>query len=226
MMPRCSRIFSILVMLIVSVAANCGAAEGSREDKSETAGAVDSTHGIPVIDASMDPMRIFLPELPGDEGTCYLYPDYIVIAWRSPEQKGPVAIVRKRDKAGGADGPDCSPDSLPGDYVFYNDWAEYFSGMWGDLLLIDSGTSNIRSLYFYDVRSRSRVLSLEGFGGTDGWIDEVTIRVWLLSAADMPRSLCPDIPEIFSVGVDSLFALDLKELSLEPLGSWRCNQLQ
>jgi hypothetical protein len=167
-----------------------------------------------------------MPEWPQREGSCYLYPGYIVIAWEYPDQEGPVAIVRKRDSSNALESPNCSPDSLPGDFIVYNDWAEYFAGMWGDLLLIDSGTSDIRSLFFYDVPSKKKVLSVDGVGETEGWIDSVTVRIWVLSGTGMPRSLCPDIPEIFGVGVDSLFALNLKTLSLKALGPWRCNQLQ
>ncbi len=29
---------------------------------------------------------------------------------------------------------ECSTDSLAGDFVVRNEWAEYYSGMWSDLL--------------------------------------------------------------------------------------------
>ena len=162
---------------------------------------------------------------PGSGGCCYVYDDYVVVAWDSvaPER---LAIVRARDTESAPEDADCTPDSLIGDFVVRNEWAEYFCGMWGDLLLIDSGTSNIRSLILYDVPTRSKVLEMGGVGGTDGWVDETTVRIWLLAGAEFPRSLCPDIPDMFGVGVDSLYSLDLKTFRLTPLGPWRCNQLQ
>ena len=91
-----------------------------------------------------------------------------------------------------------------------NEWAEYFAGMWDDLLFIDSGTSDVRELIIYDVPSRRRVFSLDGAGEMEGWVDSVTVRIWILSGSGLPRSYCPDIGEDFEVGVDSLFAMNLR----------------
>jgi hypothetical protein len=73
---------------------------------------------------------------------------------------------------------------------------------------------------------RTKVLELEGTGETEGWIDDATVRIWLLAGSDLPRSLCPDIPDMFGVGVDSLYALNLVTFSVTPLGPWRCQPLQ
>lgn len=178
------------------------------------------------IDRTTDPQQPSAPKNPAWDRLCYLYPDYNVIAWRSPDPGEPVAIVRKRDPATTLESANCSSNSLPGDFVLRSDGTEYFSGMWGDLLLTDCGTSNIRELILYDVPSRRQVLSIGGFEGTDGWTDSTTVRIWALSGEDMPRPLCPEIPEMFSVGVDSLFAFNIETLSLKALGSWRCRQLQ
>lgn len=74
-----------------------------------------------------------------------------------------------RDRGAGLGGwrhlrADGTADSLPGDFVVWDDWAEYFCGMWRDLLFIDSGTGDIRSLILYGVPSRRRVLGLDGAG--------------------------------------------------------------
>jgi hypothetical protein len=220
---KCSAICMLSFFLI---ATSCGAEERFQQFKRESAVASTLAQELPIIDATPDSLRRFMPEFPQAGGSCYLYPDYIVIAWRFPDSAGPVAIVRKRDQSNALEPPNCSPDSLPGDFIVRNEWAEYFAGMWRDLLFIDSGTSDIRSLIIYDVPSRSKVLSVDGINGTEGWIDSVTVRVWVLSGYDLPRSLCPDIKEGFGVGVDSLFALNLETLSLKALGPWRCNQLQ
>jgi hypothetical protein len=179
---------------------------------------------IPVFDLTADSLGGSGPAWPEPDGSCYVYERYVVIAWGSPDPQ-PVAIVRQRDSedSGAAD---CSRDSLAGDFVLRNEWAEYFSGMWGDLLLVDSGTGDIRSLILYDVAARRKVLELEGAGETDGWISEHTVRIWMLAATDLPRAVCPDIPEMLGVGVDSLYALNLETLRLTPLGPWRCHALQ
>lgn len=185
-----------------------------------------SAQELPIIDATPDSLRNTMPEMPQSNGSCYLYPDYIIVAWANPAYREPVAIVRKRDSSDTRETPDCYPDSLPGDFVVRNEWAEYFAGMWGDYLLIDSGTSNVRTLMLYDVSSKSKVLTLEGMNGVEEWIDSVTVSIWLLSGYDLPRSLCPGIEEPFVVGVDSLFVLNLQTLSLKASGPWRCRQMQ
>ena len=180
---------------------------------------------MPVFDLTADTVRIAAPRVPALDGSCYVYEKYVVVAWGSPDPQ-PVALVRKRNVASDLETVDCSPDSVPGDFVLRDEWAEYFMGMWRDLLFIDSGTGNIRSLILYDVPTRQKVLELDGAGEMAGWIDEVTVRIWLLSGADLPRSRCPEIPETLAVGVDSLYALDLETFRLSPLGPWRCHALQ
>ena len=214
------------MIIVIPMVVGCRAGNGPIRSGGEAGHASSSSQEMPLIDASSDTLRRFLPEWPEREGSCYLYPNYIVIAWRDPNLNEPVAIVRPRNPQHQSNQVNCSPDSLPGDFIVRNEWAEYFAGMWRDLLLIDSGTSDIRSLMVYDVTLKSMVLSLDGVGETDGWIDDVTVRIWILSGTELPRSLCPDIPEVLGVGVDSLFALNLRTLKLRNLGSWRCRSLQ
>jgi hypothetical protein len=156
---------------------------------------------------------------------CHHYDRYVVVEWESPDPE-PVAIVRERAPGAPVAVADCTTDSLAGDFVLRNEWAEYYSGLWEDLLLLDSGTGQLRDLILYDVPSRKKLLTLEGAGEMAGVIDSTTVRIWLLSGAELPRSLCPEIPDMFDVGVDSLFAFDLRTLQLTSLGEWRCHQLQ
>jgi hypothetical protein len=224
------------VVLVIGVACAPGAGGGglvpspaaaSAPAPAESDSSVDAglAGAMPLFDLTADTARIFAPRWPEPDGSCFVYRDYVVVAWGSPDPR-PVAIVRARDPDGDPAAVDCTADSLPGDFVVWNDWAEYFCGMWRDLLFIDSGTGDVRSLILYDVPSRRRVLELDGAGETAGWIDDVTLRVWLLRATDLPRSLCPDIPEVLGVGVDSLFALNLETFRLKALGPWRCHSLQ
>jgi hypothetical protein len=198
---------------------------GGAPAAADSSAASEAPEMMPVVDMTADTLLVSPLRWPDIDGSCYVYPHYIVIAWGSPDPQ-PVAIVRKREPGGGPGAGDCSADSLPGDFVLRNDWAEYFCGMWRDLLFIDSGTGDIRSLILYDVPTRCKVLELEGAGEMAGWIDEVTVRIWLLSGTDLPRSVCPDIPEMLGVGVDSLYALNLETFRLTPLGPWRCHALQ
>ena len=215
--------------LSAAVAAVVGAALASAGPAAAQPGAApadsiepaSAAPAMPVHDVSADATALGVPKLPEEGGSCYVYDDYVVIAWRSPDPE-PVAVVRERTEGR----VDCTPDSLPGDFVIRSEWAEYFCGMWRDLLLIDSGTGNIRALIVYDVPTRRKVGILEGSGGTEGWIDDVTIRIWMLASTDAPRELCPHIPEVFGVGVDSLYALNLETLNRRALGPWRCRPLE
>lgn len=207
----------------IDTEADRAADPGDAPVEARLAAADSAAGGIRVLDATADPRRIFVPAWPEQGGTCYVYPGYVVLAWGSPDPE-PVAIVRKYDPADGP--PDCTPDSLAGDFVIWNDWVEYFCGMWRNLVFIDSGTSEIRSLIIYDAESRSLAFQIDGCGETDGWIDDVTVRMWKLASTNGPRSLCPDIPDWLGVGVDSLYAVNLESFSLKPLGEWRCNPLQ
>ena len=109
--------------------------------------------------------------------------------------------------------------------MVHNEWAEYYYGLWEDLLLLDSGTGPIRSLILYDVPSRSRLLTLDAAGEMAGLVDSVTVIIWMLKGSGS-RELCPDIPAVLDVGIDSLFAFNLSTLEFTSLGDWRCHALQ
>jgi len=154
---------------------------------------------------------------------CHRYDRYAVVEWESPDPE-PVAIVRRSDQAeSGIE--DCTRDSLPGDFVVRNEWAEYFYGLWEDVLFLDSGTGQIRSLILYDVPSRAQLLTLDAAGEMDGLVDSTTVKIWMLSGTGS-RDLCPDIPAVLDVGIDSLFAFNLRTLEFANLGDWRCHALQ
>ena len=92
-------------------------------------------------------------------------------------------MTREREDEVGSDivvhtgptGP-CTMDSLPGDYVFRNEWAEYFAGLIGDNLVLDSGTGpDLRGLIVIELSSRRRIfagsyveLEARGSAGTVG----------------------------------------------------------
>lgn len=65
-----------------------------------------------------------------DGASCYRYPRYTVVARERPDEVGSDIIVH--------DGPSapCTLDSLAGDVVFHNEWAEYFIGLIGNNLVL------------------------------------------------------------------------------------------
>ena len=96
--PRSRRIWSSLacVFAVGLIAAGGGAATAATPD---SVAASTAARAMAVYDATLDSTWMFLPRLPDDEGSCYLYPRYIAVAWRSPDLGEPVAIVRERDPA-------------------------------------------------------------------------------------------------------------------------------
>ncbi|MGA7306378.1 MAG: hypothetical protein WBW88_15980, partial [Rhodothermales bacterium] len=84
----------------------------------------------------------------GDYGSaCYTSTRYIVVQKSIPDDVDSDFFIRSA-KTGR-----CDTDSLAGDVVLRDEWAGYFSGMRGDVLLIDSGTGpDIRDLVLVDMK--------------------------------------------------------------------------
>src|SRR5207247_11060719 len=73
----------------------------------------------------------------------------------------------------------CDADSLPGDIVLRNRDAEYFLGLRGDVLFIDSGTGpDFRGLIVVDLRTQRRLLQTDYVGDVISGPDTFTVGVW------------------------------------------------
>jgi hypothetical protein len=132
--------------------------------------------------------------------TCYTFPRYIVVNREPVDSLGSDTFVRRRKIAAGSR-EQCGTDSLPGDFIARNEWAEYYAGLDGRWLFLDSGTGPERSVIIYDVDARRRIA---GFGGeVAGWRDSTTLLVWVTAGDSVPRSLCPKIPESFGASADA-----------------------
>src|SRR6266702_3560890 len=118
-----------------------------------------------------------------DRVVCYHHARYIVVQRRGKEVGSDLFV---RPAASGR----CEPDSLPGDFVWRNKDAEYFLGLRGDVLFIDSGTGT-------------------DYVGTPIAVpDSFTIGVW--RGSELPK-LAPGCPDTGMIpGIDSLFWIDLR----------------
>jgi hypothetical protein len=156
---------------------------------------------------------------------CYGYPRYFVAARPLEEEVGSDVLVRRLAAgARGAPAAGCAFDSIAGDYVVRNHWAEYFEGLRGDLLFLYSGTGPQGSVVVHDIAGRRELIEIE----TDqlvSWRDSVTLVLWLRRDT-VPHSRCPEVPEGLLAGMDSLMALDLGTLHLTALGPARCEAWQ
>ena len=158
--------------------------------------------------------------LPGGV-TCYSFPRYVVVR-RQLKELGEDIVVRHL--SGGArptraSREQCRPDSLAGDFIVRNKWAEYYAGLDGRWLILDSGTGPARTMIIYDVDARRQIASFDG--DVAGWRDSTTLLVWV-AADSVPRSRCVKIPESLGASVDSLMALDVRSGRMSWAGKWRC----
>jgi hypothetical protein len=118
----------------------------------------------------------------------------------------------------------CDADSIAGDFVIWNRWAESFCGIRNDVLFLDRGTGpDERSLILYDLTTRKKIreiLYAPDHGVVPG-PDSLTLGVWV--PADMRGRVpkCPT-PDGLVPGVDSLFWLGIRTGKTRYAGRTRC----
>ena len=150
-----------------------------------------------------------------DGATCYQHARYTVVARERQGEVGSDIVVHA-----GPGGP-CTGDSVAGDYVFHNEWAEYFAGLIGDDMVLDSGTGpDLRGLIVIDLTTRRRVfdgsyVELEA-GGPAG-----SLGIWQGYELTHPGPGC-EAPDGLGPGVDSLVWLDLRSGRVRYAGRTRC----
>jgi hypothetical protein len=153
--------------------------------------------------------------------TCYTFPRYVVVVREPRDSLGSDVFVRQRripDAAPRAVA--CGADSIAGDFVVRNHWAEYYTGLFGRVLILDSGTGPAREVILYDVDARRHIATFGG--GVAGWRDSVTLMIWRAGGDSVSRTLCPHVPESLGASADSLMSLDVRSGAAVWAGRWRC----
>jgi hypothetical protein len=148
--------------------------------------------------------------------TCYVHARYIVVERNVPDGVGADLFVRARatDR--------CDADSLAGDFVLRNEWAEYFLGLRGDVLFIDSGTGpDLRELILVDLRARRRLLATQ-YVALEPGPDSLTVGVWKGYELAEPAAGCSAPQGGLLPGVDSLFVVQVATGALRFGGRTRC----
>lgn len=145
---------------------------------------------------------------------CYRTALYTVVEVARTEEVGSDHFI------GNATRP-CDADSLAADFVVRNEWAEYFAGLRGHFLILDSGTGpDMRGLLVFDLQTRRR--TFQGlYANFERGATNDAIGVW--QPYDLPtlRPGCPVI-EGFGHGVDSLVWLNLRTGKTSYAGQVRC----
>jgi hypothetical protein len=115
----------------------------------------------------------------------------------------------------------CSPDSLATDFVVRNEWAEYFAGLRGHFLVLDSGTgSDVRGLVVFNLRTRRRTFA-GPYVGLEPGVRGDTLGIWQPYELPQPRPGCPVVGGL-GHGADSLVWLDLRAGTTRFAGRVRC----
>jgi len=173
----------------------------------------------PVLDAlPFDAVEVGSSGAPGT--TCYLSERYIVVERQELDAVGSDFFIRRRET------DRCDADSLPGDYVLRDEWASYFAGLQGDVLLLDSGTGpDLRSLVLFDLASRERLAEMSYVELIPG-PDSAVVGLWDGFYLDEPAPGCAAPPGGLIPGVDSLFFVDVRSGRKEFSGRTRCAQRQ
>ncbi len=147
---------------------------------------------------------------------CYTGPRYIVVERQLEGSLGSDLFARASARGR------CDADSLPGDLVHRNEWADYFSGVRGDVLVIDSGTGpDIREVTMLDLRSGLRLLH-RSYLHLAPSADSLTIGLWDGYYLDKTGPGCPPPVGGLLPGVDSLFTVNLRTGDVRFAGRTRC----
>ncbi len=151
------------------------------------------------------------------EGSCYMSTRYTVFQLSLHNSVGSDLFVRVAPQDSQLA---CRPDSMPGDIVLRNRFADYFGGLKGDLLFINSTTGPGDALSIYDLRERRFVFELRDYA-IESWPDTMTVRLWRETNL-VGREVAGICPDTMQGGIDSLWELDLRTFTLAAVGKSRC----
>lgn len=116
---------------------------------------------FPLVSLPLIPLSLFLlPVFAGDRDQgieCYASDSYFVVAKALSDEPGTDFLVKLKPQGGSQ--PLCEYSKSPGDLEIKNEDAEYYLGLAGDFLILDSGTSNVRELIVWDLKKRKRVFA-------------------------------------------------------------------
>ncbi len=157
---------------------------------------------------------------------CYESPEFLVIAKEVRGKAGTDFLIKYKSN------PDekipCTYVSENNDFEIPNEWAEYFAGLKGNLLFLDSTTGPGPSGFtIWNLKKRKKV-----YEGT--WSDPEEFKdeslVFWLETGDANDDNCPEIKEWKSHGlkgaIETKVILDLTDFKLSKTSEKRCSPRQ
>ncbi|MBI4823480.1 MAG: hypothetical protein HY805_04530 [Nitrospirae bacterium] len=152
---------------------------------------------------------------------CYDYDKYFVITAEPPASPGSNILVKRKADYDGSIA--CSYIVEDKDFEVKNEWAEYFFGIYEDLLFVDSGTCPCpRLLIIYDISKKKEVYETSYSETIE--IDGSKLSFWF-ETEEANRENCPNYDEIshgISAAIETLVILDLKDFTLHKTDKTRC----
>lgn len=157
-----------------------------------------------------------------DDGTCYVYPRYVVRATAQDTAPGQAVYVFQRDAEADARGP-CSTPAADA-YAAFDAEPRYFLGLEGDVLLLDEGTGPLRRLVAYDLRQHQPLY--EGTYGEPVQMQDGMLVFFEEIDTTGVTAACPDAEAWtasgLSVAYEERVRLDLDTGTLSRTGDIRC----
>jgi hypothetical protein len=157
---------------------------------------------------------------------CYESPTYFVIAKEAQGKTGSDLLIKYKSNSSGK----FTCHYLPGqgDFEIRNEWAEYFAGLKGDLLILDSTTGPGPSgLVIWDLKKRKKVYE-------DSWSDPEESKdnslVYWTETGEATDNNCPELKQWKSDGLEAAIetkvVLNLSNFKISKTKETRCSQRQ
>lgn len=174
--------------------------------------------------AKMDHKQIFSTKT--NKLKCYQSTKYLVVA-KDLEQKGGTDFLVKY-KSNANEKLPCSYVFVDYDFEIKNEWAEYFAGLTGDSLILDSTTGPGPSgLTIWDLKKRKKVY--EGLWAGPTKIKDDSIIYWK-ETEEATKDNCPEGHQWQSHGlgaaIETKVILNLSDFTISKTKERRCSPRQ
>jgi len=158
--------------------------------------------------------------------TCYESADYLIVGKETWGEVGTDFLVKYKKHPG--EKATCTYDPGKGSFEIKNEWAEYFAGLKGDLLILDSTTGPGPSgLVIWDLKKREKVYEGSWSGAEES--QDNSLVFWTETGEATPEN-CPQLGEWTSLGlggaIETKVILDLSTFRLSSTGETRCSPRQ
>ena len=156
---------------------------------------------------------------------CHYFPEYLVAERDAEGGMGTDIIVKYR--SGFEDNSPCAYLKEDGDFEIRNEWVQYFAGVKGDLLLLDSTTGpGPTPITIWDLKKREKAY-------VGSWADPVfqngSVLYWE-ETGPAAKDNCPELEEWESHGlggvIETKVLLDLSDFSVTRTTETRCSARQ